>query len=79
MFEIVSSGGVVMIFLLILMALAMMIVGERFWRLRDHSQRVASPSHRMVQKEKPGQQTHRSVGCHFALGNLDGGGLAQKR
>jgi biopolymer transport protein ExbB len=35
MFEIVSSGGVVMIFLLILMALAMMIVGERFWSLRD--------------------------------------------
>ena len=35
MFEIVSSGGVVMIFLLILMALAMMIVGERFWSLRN--------------------------------------------
>ncbi|TDR22331.1 MotA/TolQ/ExbB proton channel family protein [Marinicella litoralis] len=35
MFEIVSSGGIVMIFLLILMALAMMIVGERFWSLRN--------------------------------------------
>ncbi|WP_179952147.1 MotA/TolQ/ExbB proton channel family protein [Marinicella rhabdoformis] len=35
MFEIVASGGVVMIFLLILMALAMMIIGERFWSLRD--------------------------------------------
>lgn len=35
MFEIVSSGGLVMIFILILMALAMMIVGERFWSLRD--------------------------------------------
>ncbi|MCF6288918.1 MAG: MotA/TolQ/ExbB proton channel family protein [Proteobacteria bacterium] len=35
MFEIVSSGGIVMIFILILMALAMMIVGERFWSLRD--------------------------------------------
>jgi len=34
-FEIVSSGGIVMIFLLILMALAMMIVGERFWSLRN--------------------------------------------
>ena len=35
MFEIVSDGGIVMIFLLILMALAMMIVGERFWGLRN--------------------------------------------
>lgn len=35
MFEIVSSGGLVMVFILILMALAMMIVGERFWSLRD--------------------------------------------
>ncbi len=35
MFEIVSSGGVVMIFLLLLMALAMMIVAERFWSLRN--------------------------------------------
>lgn len=35
MFEIVSSGGLVMIFILILMVLAMMIVGERFWSLRD--------------------------------------------
>jgi biopolymer transport protein ExbB len=35
MFEIVSSGGVVMVFILILMTLAMMIVGERFWSLRD--------------------------------------------
>lgn len=35
MFEIVSSGGIVMVFILILMALAMMIVGERFWSLRD--------------------------------------------
>ncbi|HHL31192.1 MAG TPA: MotA/TolQ/ExbB proton channel family protein [Oceanospirillales bacterium] len=35
MLEIVSSGGVVMIFILILMTLAMMIVGERFWSLRD--------------------------------------------
>jgi biopolymer transport protein ExbB len=35
MFEMVSSGGVVMIFILILMTLAMMIVGERFWSLRD--------------------------------------------
>lgn len=35
MFEIVSSGGIVMIFLLVLMALAMMIVGERFWSLRN--------------------------------------------
>jgi len=34
-FEIVSSGGVVMIFLLLLMALAMMIVAERFWSLRN--------------------------------------------
>ncbi len=30
-----SSGGLVMIFILILMTLAMMIVGERFWSLRD--------------------------------------------
>ena len=35
MLEIVSSGGLVMIFILILMVLAMMIVGERFWSLRD--------------------------------------------
>ncbi|HOP23325.1 MAG TPA: MotA/TolQ/ExbB proton channel family protein [Gammaproteobacteria bacterium] len=35
MLEIVTSGGVVMIFILILMALAMMIVGERFWSLRN--------------------------------------------
>lgn len=35
MYEIVASGGIVMVFLLILMALAMMIVGERFWSLRD--------------------------------------------
>lgn len=35
MFEIVASGGVVMIFLLVLMALALMIVGERFWSLRN--------------------------------------------
>ena len=35
MLEIVSSGGVVMIFILVLMTLAMMIVGERFWSLRD--------------------------------------------
>lgn len=35
MFEIVSSGGIVMVFLLVLMALAMMIVGERFWSLRN--------------------------------------------
>jgi biopolymer transport protein ExbB len=35
MLEIVSSGGIVMIFILILMTLAMMIVGERFWSLRD--------------------------------------------
>ena len=35
MLEIVSSGGLVMIFILVLMALAMMIVGERFWSLRD--------------------------------------------
>jgi biopolymer transport protein ExbB len=35
MLEIVSSGGLVMIFILILMTLAMMIVGERFWSLRD--------------------------------------------
>ena len=35
MLEIVTSGGVVMIFILILMALAMMIVGERFWSLRS--------------------------------------------
>ncbi len=35
MFEIVASGGIVMVFLLIFMALAMMIIGERFWSLRD--------------------------------------------
>ncbi|VAW39323.1 MotA/TolQ/ExbB proton channel family protein [hydrothermal vent metagenome] len=35
MLEIVSSGGLVMVFILILMTLAMMIVGERFWSLRD--------------------------------------------
>ncbi len=35
MYEIVSSGGIVMIFILILMTLAMMIVGERFWSLRE--------------------------------------------
>ncbi len=35
MLEIVSSGGLVMIFILILLTLAMMIVGERFWSLRD--------------------------------------------
>lgn len=35
MLEIVSSGGLVMVFILILMVLAMMIVGERFWSLRD--------------------------------------------
>ena len=35
MLEIVSSGGLIMIFILILMVLAMMIVGERFWSLRD--------------------------------------------
>ncbi len=35
MLEIVSSGGLVMIFILILMVLAMMIVGERFWSLRE--------------------------------------------
>lgn len=35
MLEIVSSGGVVMIFILVLMTLAMMIVGERFWSLRN--------------------------------------------
>ena len=35
MLEIVTSGGIVMIFILILMALAMMIVGERFWSLRN--------------------------------------------
>jgi len=35
MLEIVSSGGIVMIFILVLMTLAMMIVGERFWSLRD--------------------------------------------
>ncbi|MFK8011671.1 MAG: MotA/TolQ/ExbB proton channel family protein [Marinicellaceae bacterium] len=35
MLDIVSSGGVVMVFILVLMALAMMIVGERFWSLRD--------------------------------------------
>lgn len=35
MLEIVTSGGVVMIFILILMTLAMMIVGERFWSLRN--------------------------------------------
>ena len=35
MLEIVSSGGLVMIFILILMTLAMMIVGERFWSLRN--------------------------------------------
>lgn len=46
MFEIVSSGGVVMIFLLILMALAMMIVGERFWSLRDQE---------IIPKELPSQ------------------------
>ena len=46
MFEIVSSGGVVMIFLLILMALAMMIVGERFWSLRDQE---------IIPKELPAQ------------------------
>ncbi|MCB1582608.1 MAG: MotA/TolQ/ExbB proton channel family protein [Marinicella sp.] len=46
MFEIVSSGGVVMIFLLILMALAMMIVGERFWSLRNKE---------IIPKELPAQ------------------------
>ncbi|MBL4660176.1 MAG: MotA/TolQ/ExbB proton channel family protein [Alcanivoracaceae bacterium] len=35
MLEIVSSGGLVMIFILVLMTLAMMIVGERFWSLRN--------------------------------------------
>ncbi len=35
MLEIVSSGGIVMIFILVLMTLAMMIVGERFWSLRN--------------------------------------------
>jgi biopolymer transport protein ExbB len=35
MLEIVTSGGIVMIFILVLMALAMMIVGERFWSLRN--------------------------------------------
>jgi len=35
MLEIVSSGGLVMIFILVLMTLAMTIVGERFWSLRN--------------------------------------------
>lgn len=55
MFEIVSSGGVVMIFLLLLMALAMMIVAERFWSLRNKEiipQKLAQDVIKWAQKKQ---------------------------